>query len=109
MSNTSAELPGKPTLGDLQQYYHQASIDRGFDKETAQDIFILFAEEMGELARIVRKTSGLKSRVSAKDLDVSGELADLLIYLLHMANAYGIDLEQAFRDKEEQNKQRTWA
>lgn len=36
------------------------------------------------------------------------ELADLIIYLCAIANRYEIDLEQAFREKEEINKERTW-
>ena len=71
--------------------------------------YILFSEEVGELARAIRKHSGLKTDVTVKDFDASGELADLLIYLLHMANILGIDLEAAFRAKEEKNKLRTWA
>jgi NTP pyrophosphatase (non-canonical NTP hydrolase) len=32
----------------------------------------------------------------------------VLIYVCCIANRFGIDLEQAFRDKEAQNEQRTW-
>jgi len=39
---------------------------------------------------------------------VDEELADILIYLCSIANRLDIDLERAFRDKEEVNKQRTW-
>ena len=40
--------------------------------------------------------------------NVAEELADVFIYLCSLANMHNIDLEQAFRDKEEKNKQRTW-
>lgn len=36
------------------------------------------------------------------------ELADVFIYLLSLANMHGLDLEEAFREKEEINKQREW-
>lgn len=39
---------------------------------------------------------------------VEEELADILIYLCVIANQFDINLEQALRDKEEINKQRTW-
>ncbi len=39
---------------------------------------------------------------------VDEELADVLIYICSIANRSGIDLEQAFRDKEDVNKKRTW-
>ena len=40
--------------------------------------------------------------------NVKEELADVFIYVCSLANMHGIDLEQAFREKEEKNKQRTW-
>lgn len=40
--------------------------------------------------------------------NVAEELADVFIYVCSLANMHGIDLEQAFRDKEEKNKLRTW-
>ena len=39
---------------------------------------------------------------------VEEELADILIVLSAVANRYGIDLESAFRRKEEVNKKRVW-
>ena len=35
-------------------------------------------------------------------------MADVLIYLLDLANVLGVDLEKAFREKEEINKKRNW-
>jgi NTP pyrophosphatase (non-canonical NTP hydrolase) len=40
--------------------------------------------------------------------EVSDELADVLIFIVAIANRYSIDLESAFRSKEEKNKRRTW-
>jgi NTP pyrophosphatase (non-canonical NTP hydrolase) len=82
--------------------------ERGFDNETLGEAFILFSEEVGELARIVRKSGGIKTDIAAKKLKADEELADLFIYLLHIANILNIDLEDAFRKKEEINKQRNW-
>ena len=36
------------------------------------------------------------------------ELADVFNYLLDIANYFNVDLEEAFREKEELNKKRTW-
>ena len=36
------------------------------------------------------------------------ELADILIYLLHLSNILGLDLEESFWKKEEENDKRTW-
>lgn len=106
MSNL--HLPTNPTISDFQNYVTELCKERGFDKETLAEAFVLFTEEVGEMARIVRKTSGVKSDVNAKKLQVEDELADLFIYLLHMANILNVDLEKAFRQKEEKNKKRTW-
>lgn len=40
---------------------------------------------------------------------VAHELADCLIYLLDLANLADIDLDDAFRVKEEMNNKKTWA
>ncbi|HEX8762963.1 MAG TPA: hypothetical protein VF733_04380 [Candidatus Saccharimonadales bacterium] len=39
---------------------------------------------------------------------VEEEIADIIIFLCSIANRLDINIEQAFRDKEEINKQRSW-
>ena len=67
-------------------------------------------EEVGELAKAIRKRIGLKEDISetARRKKVGHELADCLIYLLDIANLSGVDLITAFIEKEEINSQRTW-
>lgn len=101
-------LPKNPTLQRFQEYILKMVKERGFDKETPKDILVLLTEELGELARAVRKSEGLKMADDTKRSKVEEELTDCFIYLLDLANQYGIDLEQAFREKEEKNKQRNW-
>lgn len=108
MAEDNLKIPAKPTLGDLQKYIKAVCTERGFDDETLQDAFVLLAEEVGELARIVRKSSGIKTDVLKKKYDAPGEVADILIYVLHICNILDIDLEQALRDKEAANSKRTW-
>lgn len=46
---------------------------------------------------------------SAKDpQELAGELADVALYLLQLANLTGIDLESAVLDKIDKNYTRTW-
>jgi len=106
MSNL--HLPEKPTLKQFQAYVHEMCAERGFDKEGLAESFILFTEEVGEFARVVRKSQGYKTDVTVKNSHAEEELADLFIYIIHLANILDIDLERAFRMKEEINKQRTW-
>lgn len=100
-------MKGK-SLPELQKFYAQISQERGFDKETAQDTLLLMMEEVGELARAIRKQKGIKTDDKSKIYALEEELADILAYLLHLSNILNIDLEESFWKKEEKNKKRTW-
>jgi NTP pyrophosphatase (non-canonical NTP hydrolase) len=95
--------PSRP-LHTLQDYYGRIARQRGYDTESAQDTMLLLTEEIGELARAVRKHVGL-SRSSAYPPDnvAAAELADVQLYLLHMANILDVELGTAVSDKEQQN------
>jgi NTP pyrophosphatase (non-canonical NTP hydrolase) len=68
----------------------------------------LLGEEVGELFKAVRKSEGLAVDENSSFTEIGDELTDILIYLCAVANRKGIDLEKAFREKEEKNKKRTW-
>lgn len=105
----ATNLKDEPTLKDLQQYIKLVNDKRGFSDETVSELFMLLLEESGEFARAARKTAGIKSDVNkVVTTNLSHEAADVLIYLLSLCNKLDIDLEQAFRDKEEVNNSRTW-
>ncbi len=102
-------LPSNPTIADFQKYVNELETERRFKEQSVTQKCLLLGEEIGELFKAIRKHDpGLriddKSRVGA----VEEELADILIYLCAIANKYNIDLEQAFREKEEKNKTRVW-
>jgi len=69
---------------------------------------LLLGEEVGELFKGIRKAENMKLDINSSVRNVSEELADVLIYLLSISNRYHIDLEEAFRKKEEKNKLREW-
>lgn len=106
---TRHPLKKNPTLPDLQEYVRLVLRDRGFDEETVAEKFMLLLEECGELAKAARKTQQIKIDVTSEQYAVADELADVLIYLLDISNKFHIDLEKAFRDKEEKNGQRSWS
>lgn len=108
MPNQPLILPAKLTLANLQTYVEQMVQARGFEQVDLSQLFLLFTEEVGELARAIRPKVGLKLDTNAKPNDVAGELADCLLYLIDLANHLGIDLEQAIKHKEYQNNQREW-
>jgi len=104
-----AHLPDQPTLRDLQRYLIAVCQERGWTKDAPSEKFVLFVEEVGELAKAMRKTAGLyEERAKPRDMSLEEEFADVLSYLLDLANCFQVDLEQAFRAKEHVNESRAW-
>lgn len=103
------QLKANPTLQDFQQYVLQMKQERGFNTTDKFYECCLLAEECGEVISAVRKNNkGGSVGDNSKVGDVALELADVFIYICSLANMHGIDLEKAFRDKEEINQKRTW-
>ena len=100
-------LKASPTLADLQQYVREMMQERGFTNTVEQRFMMLF-EECGEFAKAARKEAGMGYAKDVKPMDAAEEAADVLIICLGICNLLDIDLEQAFRDKEERNKKRIW-
>lgn len=97
------------SLKDLQKYVNDMIEIRGFNEETPQDIMLLLTEEIGELAKEIRKTTSIKMDVNKKrELDVEGEIADVFMYILSMCRVMNINLVEAFKNKEERNCNREW-
>jgi NTP pyrophosphatase (non-canonical NTP hydrolase) len=102
-------LKDKPTLSDLQRYLVDLCEERGWNKDSPSEKFVLFVEEVGELAKAIRKASGLyEEPAKQRDISLEEEFADVLSYLLDLANCYHVDLEAAFRAKDEINRTRIW-
>lgn len=101
-------LKADPTLRDFQEYVKKLEAERGFTQQSAIEKCLLLGEETGELFKAVRKTVKLKTDVNATISSIDEELADIMIYVCSIANRFDIDLEQAFRKKEEHNKTRMW-
>lgn len=93
-------------LAGLQSYYRRVSARRGWDNESARDTLLLITEEVGELARAVRKSEGLKRDGGFAGVDEANELADVQLYLVHLANVLGVDLASAVTNKERINAER---
>jgi len=108
MTATHPVLGSQPTLADIQAYIAAVVAFRGFDKEDVQDKFIMLTEEIGELAKALRKTNGVRMATDSAATNVAEEAADVLWMLVCVCNILGIDLEAALRSKEEKNKQREW-
>jgi len=96
------------TLSNLQKYVSELENERGFIDQTVIQKCLLMGEEVGELFKAVRKTEKISIDSNSNIHNVGEELADILIYVCAIANRYNIDMEEAFRAKEEINKKRVW-
>jgi NTP pyrophosphatase (non-canonical NTP hydrolase) len=105
---TKLTLKEDPTLRDFQEYVADMVKERGFEKETIPEIFMLLIEECGELAKAARKSQKIHIEKNSEQFNLGHEAVDIFIYLLDICNHFGIDLEKAFREKEEINKGRVW-
>ncbi|MHB1864666.1 MAG: MazG nucleotide pyrophosphohydrolase domain-containing protein [Candidatus Saccharimonadales bacterium] len=100
--------PRNLSIRDYQELIKKLVIDRGFDKETVPEVFTLLVEEVGELAKAIRKENGQKIDKQKAQYDIQEELADVFWMLLDLSNRLDIDLGEAFRSKEIKNSSRKW-
>ena len=84
------------------------NIERQFNTEDAGKKLVMLMEEVGELAKAVRKTIGLKFTDTTKITEVREELGDVQIVLLGLASLLDIDMFDAVVEKEKKNRKRTW-
>lgn len=87
-------MDGQTTIKYLQSYIKA----KDYNPELLMHYFLKLSEEVGEVARAMRK--GAK----APDLDhlkgsIDEELWDVIYYALAIANVYGVDMEQVIRVK----------
>ncbi|MFA6492259.1 MAG: MazG nucleotide pyrophosphohydrolase domain-containing protein [Candidatus Babeliales bacterium] len=108
---SASNLSPSISLDELQAYIHAVIKQRGFGNESAQDLMLLMVEEVGELAKALRKLVGLKidQQKAASYTSVEEEVADVFIYLLDLCNVLNIDLFTALKNKELKNEQRFWS
>ena len=72
-----SKLNENTTLKDLQKYVNDMIEIRGFSQETPQDVMLLLTEEVGELAKEIRKSRKYYLDTNKNnELDVEGEIAD---------------------------------
>jgi len=92
----------RPAIRRFQNYYRKVAIRRGYERESAQNCLLLMMEEIGELARGIRKDQEL-ARHHGWAGSTTQELADVFIYVIHMANILNTDLGDIVQDKELSN------
>lgn len=93
-------------VSGLQRFYKRTAQRRGWSGESPKDTMLLLTEEMGELARAIRKTEGLKRDSGYEGINLQDELADVQLYLVHLANSLEVELSEAITQKEHKNRKR---
>ena len=104
-------LTKENTLKEVQDYIKKVIEIRGFSEQNVEKTMLLLTEEMGELAKAIRKEKIEMSidRNKIKNYDsVESEVADVFIVLTNLCNKLGIDLFQAIKSKEQENINRKW-
>lgn len=96
-------------LPDYQKLIEKLKTERGFDKETIPEVFMLFLEEAGEFAKAARKISGITTDDKSKVHDLEEEAADVFWLLIDLCNRLDVDLAKAFEEKENKNRRRSWS
>jgi NTP pyrophosphatase (non-canonical NTP hydrolase) len=93
-------------LARLQHYYTNAAVRRSWDKESVAETLALLDGELAELRAAIEKSAAGLHPDTDKDADVAGELADVQLYLVHLASALGLDLATSVTSKERENTRR---
>lgn len=99
------------TLKEVQAYIRDVIEIRGFDKQTPEQTMLMMTEEVGELAKAIRKdkTNLSVDSLKIKNYDsIESEVADVFIVLTTICNKFNIDLFKALKDKEKENINRKW-
>lgn len=115
MSNEQLELwknlGDGSTFGEVQEYIRKVIEIRGFSNQNIEQAMLLLTEEVGELAKAIRKEKTTMSidNNKIKNYDtIESEVADVFIVLCTICNKLNINLFSALKDKEKENIERKW-
>ena len=99
------------SINQLQEYFKAVLEIRGFGNQTAKDKMLLLMEEVGELAKALRKED-YSFTIDHTKIDnyetIESEIADVGIVLISLCNVLKIDFFDAIIEKEKKNTERTW-
>ena len=106
------KLSNESSINEIQSYIKKIMEMRDFNKEKSSDKILLLVEEVGELAKAIRKNESKLGIDKTKEYNyssVESEVADVFIVLLSICDILNIDLFKVFLEKEEENIKRTWS
>ncbi len=94
-------MVGKTSVKYLQEYIK----DKDYKPELKKEYFLKLSEEVGELAKAIRKGELYNNTDSIKGT-IDEEIWDVIYYALAIANCYDIDVESTIKAKEEINNKK---
>ncbi len=103
------QIKKEDSLNAVQDYIKKVIALRGFGNNPIEEEFLLLTEEVGELAKAIRKKKYTIDKAKIKNYDnIESEIADVFIVLASICNQLDINLYEAILEKEEQNIERSW-
>lgn len=103
------DLDNVQSLTDLQTYLSEQCKKRGWNTRTDLERLAMLTEEVGEVAKEVRRHQGTMGYKKPENTDhLAEELVDALNFIVDIANSNNIDLATAFKTKWNTVQTRRW-
>lgn len=105
------QLQETDSLRKVQQYVKAVNTIRGFEDQPLQNTMLLLTEEIGELAKSIRKNATNMSTDINKQYNydsIESEVADCFYVLASVCNKLEIDMFRSLKEKEKENIHRVW-
>lgn len=105
------KLTPNNTLAEVQDYINKMNEIRGFNQQEITKTMLLLTEEVGELAKAIRKSStDMAIDINQKEHydTIESEVADVFYVLTCVCNKLDIDIFTCLKEKEAKNIIRTW-
>ena len=106
-----SELEKTNNLNEIQNYIKQVIDIRGLESQTVLENMLLLSEEVGELAKAIRKETKSMSVDTEKLYNydtIESEIADVFIVLNNISNKLNINIFDSLVKKERINIKRMW-
>lgn len=99
------------SLREVQHYIKAVNTVRGFEDQPIEERMLLLTEEIGELAKSIRKNATNMSTDVNKQYNfdsIESEVSDCLYVLASVCNKLDIDMFKCLKEKEKENIHRVW-
>ena len=114
IKNAIAVYDSIKTITKWIEEVHKNAVNHGWydgGKKNFGELLMLIVTEVAEVMEEYRKGKGFKETYTdekGKMCGIPSELADIVIRVMDLCGYYGIDLEQAIKEKHEYNKTRPY-